>query len=115
MPSLKVPSVRARTAIPDLRFEQTFMNAVRKEAIARHGITAKTQDSSDGKVKITAGVVCKVILRDVFLMPFVQGILWTSVLIAMRPWLSNATRSGQRLGRYIYRTILGKDLVPKRA
>lgn len=99
--------------VPDTRFEQTFKNALKKEAkrmkAARLGIT-----TLDDNAPVTPMVVAKVVVRDVFFMPLVQGVLWTSFLIAIKPWLRNAVWQGRRFGMSVYRLVLGKDLVRKR-
>ncbi|SCV04404.1 LAME_0H18162g1_1 [Lachancea meyersii CBS 8951] len=99
-----------KLAIPDLRFQQTFQNALKREAKKNKKIGTEGNDDEN----ISTAVICKVILRDVLFMPFVQGILWTSILIAMKPWLRFTVQQGQMCGQRLYNFILGKDLVPSR-
>ncbi|SCV01168.1 LANO_0F10484g1_1 [Lachancea nothofagi CBS 11611] len=99
-----------KLAIPDLRFQQTFQNALKREAKKNK----KLGTESEGNDRISASVICKVVLRDVLLLPFLQGILWTGILIAMKPWLRLVVRQGQQCGQKLYNLVLGKNLVPKR-
>ncbi|SCU97742.1 LADA_0H07998g1_1 [Lachancea dasiensis] len=100
-----------KLAIPDLRFQQTFQNAVKKEA---RRTNERPETQSDKQGHLTASVICKVVLRDVIIMPLVQGMLWTGILIAMKPWLRFMVRQGQLCGHQLYSLILGKNLIPKR-
>ncbi|SCU85066.1 LAFA_0D13696g1_1 [Lachancea sp. 'fantastica'] len=97
--------------IPDLRFQQTFQNSLKREAEKNKKVG--TQEAN-GEGVINAAVVCKVVLRDVLILPFVQGILWTTVLIALKPWLRYVNLKGQACGRAIYNMVLGKNLIPKK-
>ncbi|SCW01161.1 LAFE_0D06436g1_1 [Lachancea fermentati] len=101
-----------KIAIPDIRFEQTFKNALRREATKNHKLHA-TQQGSQEKPVVTAAIVCKVVFRDVLLVPFVQGILWTGFLIALKPWLRHMVFQGRKVGKFIYRQVLGTDLINK--
>lgn len=103
-----------KVSIPDLRFEQTFKNALKREALKNKQYKAKNGTDTDSESPLSASIICKVVLRDVLLLPFLQGALWTGVLIAMRPWLWHVKMQGLQLGRRIYNLVLGKDLVPKR-
>lgn len=83
--------------VPDTRFEYTFKRALNREAEKQRTLQWKKMGVVDPPVinqlrknqpaKISSYVVCKVVARDVILMPLVQGVLWTSLLITMRPWL----------------------------
>ncbi|AET39436.1 uncharacterized protein Ecym_4381 [Eremothecium cymbalariae DBVPG len=108
-------------AIPDIRFEQTFMVALKKEALKQHQYKIrKLKGSQDivvsedfGEPTITTFVVAKVIVRDVVLLPLVHGMLWTGFLIMMKPWLKACTQNGRRLGAGIYNVIVGRNVYPK--
>lgn len=115
----------ANYPVPDTRFEQTFRRALTREAEKHRAAQWRKMGVVDPVLinelqkaqppSISKLVVCKVVLRDVIFMPLVQGLLWTGVLIAMKPWLKNAVAHGRRLGSSIYRLVLGTDLVkPKR-
>lgn len=107
--------------VPDTRFEQTFRRALTREAEKQRATQWKKMGVVDPVVinqlqkakppTISKAVICKVVVRDVFLMPFVQGMLWTSILIAMRPWLKQVVNHGRKLGTTIYRLVLGTDLI----
>lgn len=109
--------------VPDTRFEQTFKRALVREAERQRASQWKKMGLNDPQVisqlqkikppNISKLVVCKVVFRDVFLMPFVQGIIWTTALIALKPWLGQAVAHGRRMGSALYRIVLGPDLVKK--
>ncbi|QLQ80533.1 hypothetical protein HG537_0D05340 [Torulaspora globosa] len=108
-------------SVPDTRFEQTFRKALVREAERERasqwrkmGIVDPVVISQLQKVQpveISKVVVCKVVIRDVIVMPLVQGLLWTSILIFMRPWLRQMVYQGRKLGSSIYKLVLGIDLV----
>lgn len=110
--------------VPDTRFEQTFKRALNQEAERQRIFEWKKMGVMDPLVinqlqknqppKVSGYVVCKVVARDVILMPLVQGVLWTSLLIMMRPWLGSVVRNGRKLGIFIYRTVLGTDLIKRK-
>ncbi|QLL32274.1 hypothetical protein HG536_0C04430 [Torulaspora globosa] len=113
--------MNASYAVPDTRFEQTFRRALAREAERERASQWKKMGIVDPVVisqlqkvqppKISKLVVCKVVVRDVILMPLVQGLLWTSILIFMKPWLRQVVYQGRRLGSSIYKLVLGTDLV----
>ncbi|CAR23245.1 uncharacterized protein KLTH0E04576g [Lachancea thermotolerans CBS 6340] len=115
MNGLKPMTGAQKVAVPDLRFEQTFQRALRREASKNQKATSQGHSTTDADATISASVICKVVLRDVLLMPFLQGILWTSALIALKPWLHMVRIRGQLVGHRIYEMVLGKGLVRKRA
>lgn len=108
-------------AVPDTRFEQTFMRALMKEAEKQRASEWKKMGIVDPPVinqlqkvqppSISKLVVCKVVVRDVIVMPLLQGLIWTGLLIAMKPWLKYMVYQGRKMGSSIYRTVLGIDLV----
>ncbi|CUS23560.1 LAQU0S10e03202g1_1 [Lachancea quebecensis] len=115
MSGLKPVTGAQKIVVPDLRFEQTFQKALRREANKNQKASSQGHITADTDSVISASVICKVVLRDVLLMPFLQGILWTSALIALKPWLRMVMVHGRLVGRRIYELVLGKDLVRKRA
>ncbi|CAR28185.1 hypothetical protein ZYGR_0N06770 [Zygosaccharomyces rouxii] len=110
--------------IPDTRFESTFKRALNREAEKQRTLQWKKMGVEDPlvinqlqknqPVKINSYVVCKVVARDVIFMPLVQGLLWTSLLITMKPWLRSVIQNGRKFGTFIYRTVLGTDLIKKK-
>ncbi|CEP60619.1 uncharacterized protein LALA0_S01e15104g [Lachancea lanzarotensis] len=110
MSKLGLASEVHKLPIPDLRFQQTFQNSLKREA--KKNKKVGTEQAND-EGTINAAVICKVVLRDVLFLAFVQRILWTTVLIAMKPWLRYVVRQGQTSGRAIYNLVLGKNLIPK--
>lgn len=110
--------------VPDTRFEHTFRRALNREAENQRTSQWKKMGVVDPLVvnqlqkneppKISSYVVCKVVARDVILMPLLQGVLWTSILIMVRPWLRGVVQNGRKIGSYIYRTVLGTDLIKKK-
>lgn len=110
--------------VPDTRFEYTFRRALNREAERQRTLQWKkvgvvdplviNQLQKNQPAKVSSYVVCKVVVRDVILMPFVQGVLWTGLLITMRPWLRKMVQNGRKVGTFIYRTVLGTDLIKKK-
>lgn len=108
-------------AVPDTRFEQTFRRSLAREAERQRASQWRKMGIVDPLVisqlqsvqppTISKLVVCKVVVRDVILMPLVQGLLWTGLLIVMRPWLRLMVSQGRKLGSSIYKLVLGTDLV----
>lgn len=107
--------------VPDTRFEQTFKSALVREAERERASQWKKMGLQDPKAisqlqkvkppTVSKLVVCKVIFRDVFFMPFVQGIIWTTALIALKPWLGLVVKNGRKIGSKVYRMVLGTDLL----
>ncbi|CCE62603.1 hypothetical protein TPHA_0C04520 [Tetrapisispora phaffii CBS 4417] len=106
--------------VPDVRLEQSFNNALQKEAEKQRVAKLKKEGLDDSKIlqiqknepaTVTKYIVWKVILRDMILMPFIQGALFTGLLMAVKPWLRGVVGNGRRFGSYIYKLVLGKDLV----
>ncbi|CCF59331.1 hypothetical protein KAFR_0G02990 [Kazachstania africana CBS 2517] len=88
-------------AIPDTRFGYVFRKAVQKELRKQ----VKETDSDNKHINKNL-IICKVIARDVILMPFIQSILWTGFLISFKPCLRGFIRFCQRLGPMIKGSIL---------
>ena len=87
--------------IPDTRFSYVFHAALQKETNRRR---LKEPD---------ALVYAKVIFRDVMIVPFLQSILWTWVLMSYRPVLRGLAAKVKRVTSTLYEVILGRDLIPK--
>lgn len=94
-----------RPALPDLRFEQTFRQSLRKEALKQHKLTVSKSDGSVVDPPVTAYVVAKVVFKDILLGPFVQGVLLSSFLIVTRPYLLYCRRAGLNFARRITATV----------
>lgn len=105
---------RKAITIPDVRFEQTFRAALAKESARQRQLRAQKEGeaAADGEAGISALVVAKVVVRDVLLMPLVQGALWTGLLITMKPWLRLCMLGGRRAGQAFYRALVG-DVRPR--
>lgn len=110
----------ANYPVPDTRFEQTFRRALTREAEKQRATQWHKMGVDPAMIselqkvqppQISKIVVCKVVVRDIVLMPLVQGLLWTGILIAVKPWLKNVVSHGRKLGSSIYRLVLGTDLV----
>ncbi|AMD20657.1 HDL087Cp [Eremothecium sinecaudum] len=104
--------------IPDVRVEQNFRKSVFAAARKEHETKVKPLRGSeaqidDSEVGITISAVVKVVFKDVLLLPLLQGMMWTGLMIAMKPWLRACGRNGYLLGRYIYDTITGRHLLKK--
>ncbi|CAK9441363.1 uncharacterized protein LODBEIA_P52310 [Lodderomyces beijingensis] len=50
---------------------------------------------------ITPGIVVYAILKDVILMPFLQGLFLTGFLISIRPVLNTVVKNGQQAGIWV--------------
>ena len=67
--------------IPDMRFNHIFSNSLQREM--------KRQN----KEKVTTYILCKVILKDIIIIPFIQNFLWTTALMGFRGPLKNLFRN----------------------
>lgn len=94
--------------IPDTRFEQTFRRAIDREVAKQNALSGKSTD--DKKSGPSAYVICKVVVRDVLLMPFIQSVLWTGFLLGLKPWLRMVVGFGRRTGEYLNRALYGGRL-----
>ena len=95
-------SVPPAIPIPDTRCSYVIHAALQKETNRRR---LKEPD---------ALVYAKVIFRDVMIVPFLQSILWTWVLMSYRPILRGLAAKVKRVASTLYDVILGRDLIPKR-
>lgn len=108
--------------IPDIRFEQTFMNSLKKAALQQHKSKIEALknsgvefvDTEDIDPPITTSMVLKVILKDVLFLPMLQGLLWTGLMIAMKPWLRACARSSFYLSQYMIDSVLGRSILRNR-
>jgi hypothetical protein len=102
--------------IPDLRFEQSFLNTLNGYAEQNQvESTAKGELGEDiGKQPvITPGIVVYSIIKDQMIMPLIQGFLWTGFLISISPVLKMIVRQGQVMGVKVY-NMLGLGKIPTR-
>ena len=106
-------------SIPDVRFAESFNKSLSEEAEKQRTLRLKEQGVNDAAIlelqkkepaEVTKYIVWKVILKDIIVMPLVQGIMYTSILIVIRPWLSGVITNGRKFGTFIYNTVLGKNL-----
>lgn len=72
--------------IPDLRFESTF----------RRQLEAKAQGQ-----EITWKVWLSVILKEVFMMPLIQSVIYSSALMFIKPWLNTMKKSGYNASSWL--------------
>lgn len=100
---MQIPTANKPLYIPDTRFAYTFRNSLQKEAVKRK----ETQPSKTS--------ICKVIFRDVILMPFLQNMLWVCLLLAFKPAFRGVVLHGKRIGSSIYRMILGPSFSKRTA
>lgn len=97
--------------IPDLRFESSFYRSLQSSARSKHNAksTAVQNDLQSQlptePVPITPTIIIQVILKDVILMPLLQGIAWTSILLIAKPWLLYAARSGREYGVKVFNSL----------
>lgn len=86
----------SKLPIPDLRFESSFRRSLESEARV---------STSSAESRITPYIVAKVVLRDQLLMPLVQGIIYSAVLILAKPWLVACAASGRRWGVQMFQSL----------
>lgn len=93
--------------IPDLRFESSFYRALQSKAKSSDAKAAATStDSAEPIVDtITPGIILQVILKDVVIVPLIQGILWTSVLLVAKPWLLYVAQNGRDYGVRLFKSM----------
>ncbi|CCK72743.1 uncharacterized protein KNAG_0L01230 [Huiozyma naganishii CBS 8797] len=84
--------------IPEMRFNYVFNNALKAEA-ARHNVAEPT-----------TWMVCKVVCKDVLLMPFLQSFLWTALLISMKTPLKNALNYTKRMCSALFTNVSGANM-----
>ncbi|KAL3235120.1 hypothetical protein RNJ44_02908 [Nakaseomyces bracarensis] len=102
--------------IPDTRFEYTFRRALDKERAkvrAQNLVNQSQSQKASGQeedVGLSAYVVCKVVVRDVLLMPFLQSVLWTGFLLGLKPWLRAVRGLGRSAGQYLNTMLYGGRL-----
>ncbi|EDO15400.1 hypothetical protein Kpol_1063p10 [Vanderwaltozyma polyspora DSM 70294] len=105
--------------VPDVRFEETFNRAINKEAEKQREYSLKKKGLTTDEIskikeneapEVTTYIVWKVIVRDMLIMPFIQGIMFSGLLIILKPWLRSVVGNGRRFGTFIYNTVLGKNL-----
>ncbi|CCH42304.1 hypothetical protein BN7_1848 [Wickerhamomyces ciferrii] len=107
--------------IPDLRFESSFFNSLQSKANSEHqnklskqNIQQQELENPKGPVPITPGIIIQVILKDVLIMPLLQGIIWSGILIVAKPWLSYVARSGREYGVQLFQSLGFKSRQLKR-
>ncbi|CDR36977.1 CYFA0S01e06040g1_1 [Cyberlindnera fabianii] len=106
--------------LPDLRFDSSFRRSLHAKAQLSKPTTAlKSKDDSestttpDEPLPITPLIVIQVVLKDVILMPLIQGIAWSSILLLAKPWLAAVARHGRQVGIQLYNS-LGFNFNPRR-
>ncbi|KAH3672647.1 hypothetical protein WICPIJ_010017 [Wickerhamomyces pijperi] len=116
-PQLNIP-------IPDLRFESTFRKALDAAFKSHAESLAKSQSQSQSNSKTQSQtsdlplkplpllhstyIVARVILKDVLLMPLIQGFALSYFLLGFRPWLSNyVVPFGRKCGLYVMNVLSG--------
>lgn len=104
----------SKGALPDLRFEQTFRLSLKKESMKQNKLALSAEDGSLVDPPITPYVVAKVVIKDVLVGSFVQGVVFTSFLIICKPWLRMCASAGRNLAVRLFGTITGRDLIRRR-
>lgn len=115
--------------LPDTRFEQSFMKSLRTYAtnfskkdqpkhlsnldpsqIDSMNKSLDTQEQQELSQPlpppITPSIVAYAVIKDQIIMPLLQGLLWTGILILSRPTLRLIVHQGHKCGVYLS-TILG--------
>lgn len=80
------PTPNKHLNIPDLRFEKVFKKALHRELAPSSSLSRK------------AGVITKVVVRDVLLMPLLQSFVLSLALMGVKEWLSYIRLKGRTLG-----------------
>ena len=84
--------------IPDLRFESTFRRQLNAKAQRdAHALSTQldlsdTEEEDEIEPAITWQTVASVVLKDIIVMPLIQGVIYTGALMLVKPWLSAMTR-----------------------
>lgn len=97
--------------IPDLRFESSFYRSLQSSARSKNGAksqatpTTYSQSIPSEPVPITPTIIIQVILKDVILMPLLQGIAWTSILLVAKPWLLYVAKNGRDYGVRLFNSL----------
>ncbi|EGV64745.1 hypothetical protein PSN45_005090 [Yamadazyma tenuis] len=116
--------------LPDLRFENTFMKSLRTYAaesaktppqavpelalrteseidLLNEQLDLDEQSQIDQPLPpITPAIVAYAIIKDQILMPLLQGILYSGLILVSKPYLRLVVLQGQKFGSYLA-TILG--------
>ncbi|CDO93974.1 unnamed protein product [Kluyveromyces dobzhanskii CBS 2104] len=103
--------VSVKPTVPDLRFEQTFRQSLKREALKQNKLTLSVADGSVIDPPITPYVVAKVVFKDVLLSPFLQGVALSLFYMAARPWLQHCREAGRNLTKRILSSLFGGDLI----
>ncbi|CAH00870.1 uncharacterized protein KLLA0_D16192g [Kluyveromyces lactis] len=103
--------VSVKASLPDLRFEQTFKQSLRKEALKQNKLTLSVADGSVVDPPITPYIVAKVVARDILISPFLQGVFLSLFYIVAKPWLQYCRQAGRNIGRSIIRNLFGKNAI----
>jgi hypothetical protein len=90
--------------IPDLRFESSFRRSLQFEARKSQAGSLATSNP-DEPLPITPLVVLKVILKDTFIMPLIQGVIYSMVLLLAKPWLIKVAQNGREFGIKLFKSM----------
>lgn len=115
-------------ALPDLRFEQSFLKTLnayaghkssdvdttKSQALTEKELHLLSEQIDDEEQRIiqdsaapipigpiSPSIIAYAVLKDQILMPLIQGFLWTGFLISIRPFLGIFVRQGQRCGLWL--------------
>jgi len=97
--------------IPDLRFESSFHRSLQSKArqsIKTNSLKTNNEESDQDQldpISITPGIILQVILKDVIIMPLIQGMIWTSILILTKPWLLYVAQNGRNYGVKLFKRM----------
>ncbi|EGW35724.1 uncharacterized protein SPAPADRAFT_58922 [Spathaspora passalidarum NRRL Y-27907] len=120
-------------AIPDLRFEQSFLKQLHKYAgdvqapppvspnklkrkhnapvltdaelqLMNHNLDVQEQQQLQ-PLPISTGIVVYAVIKDQIIMPLLQGFLLSYALLSIRPVLRLVVKNGQEVGGWVSRLI----------
>ncbi|RLV91274.1 hypothetical protein JA1_003939 [Spathaspora sp. JA1] len=119
-------------AIPDLRFEQSFLKQLHKYAGDAQPSSIRTPHKHKRRqlavltdvelelmnknldvqeqqqlqpLPITPGIVAYAVIKDQIIMPLLQGFLLSYALLSIRPVLRLVVRNGQEVGGWVSRLV----------
>lgn len=86
--------INMNAAIPDLRYEESFL-----KKIDAYSDNSRSLPWRQRAIQVYA------IAKELVLMPFLQGLLWLSILILSKPALALLTRNGQATALYVKKAL----------
>lgn len=93
--------------IPDLRFESTFRKALESATLAQ----SKDAHTKDFTPQPTLLIILRVILKDVVIMPLIQGFALSYLMLGLQPWLRYVMERGRQCGIKVMQGLMGLNTV----